>query len=70
MNFYRIFIESLIIGILAVALWVLFWTLFVPQMLSVTVWPGHESLVLPVFAIVCVAYIAYRLWPIVIAPRR
>ena len=62
MNLRDLFVNSLGGGFFVVILWVGFWTIIIPHVLSLQAWPGHEDLTLPVFAVGFMGGLVISVW--------
>ena len=54
MKIQDVLVSGVLIGALAAIAWVLFWSVFIPEVSPGLSWPGHDALVVPVFAVGCV----------------
>ena len=63
MKLRDIIVNSVGFGFFAVVLWVGFWTIIVPHVLSLQAWPGHDDIVALVFAIGFLGGLVISAWP-------
>ena len=54
MDLEKTVFNVLLTGILATLAWVLFWVLFIPEVLPALTWSGYGNLIVPVFVVGCV----------------
>lgn len=52
-EFEKRIINAVLTGALAAIAWVLFWSVFIPQVAPSLAWSGHDALVVPVFLVGC-----------------
>ena len=53
MDFTKIFYSAAFTGVGAAILWVVFWALFVPEVLPILTWSGYEVMITPLFVVGC-----------------